>query len=320
MKRVLVTGCGGFVSPYVTGVLAARGYEVWGVDVRDDVEDPFLHRYVSCDLADRTAVDALLETVAPAVLLHLAAQSSAGRSLNEPFATLTRNILPALNILEHGRTRGRSMRIIAAGSGDVYGPVEPRDLPLSESRTPNPASPYALSKAIQEQVCAQYASLYGVDVVVTRSFNHTGGGQRDTFVLPSFARQITEIRRGSREPRIDVGDLDLKRDFTDVRDVAEAYAALIEKGSRGEVYNVCSGVSWALRELLAKMCEIAGVEPEIRVDPKRVRSAEARELRGDPSKIERDTGWRSRTPIGATLESLLEFWGRTLAENGPRGK
>ena len=312
MKRVVVTGCGGFVGPYVTAVLSARGYEVWGVDVRENVEDPSLGRYVSCDLSHREAVDALLREAAPQAILHLAAQSSAGKSLKEPFATLTRNIIPTLNILEYARTAGKGVRILAVGSGDVYGAAAPGELPLVETRAPRPGNPYALSKAIQEQISAQYASAYGVDVVVTRSFNHTGPGQRDTFVLPSFARQIAEIRAGLREPLIDAGDLDLKRDFTDVRDVAEAYAALVEKGRPGEVYNVCSGVSRGLRALLEKMCAMAGITPEIRVDAAKIRPSEAGELRGDPSKIERDTKWRARTPIEATLESLLDYWSRGL--------
>ena len=313
MKRVVVTGCGGFVGPHVSSALAKSGYEVWGVDLREKSDDPSLCRYFSCDLSQREAVETILREAAPGAIVHLAAQSSAGRSLKEPFATITRNVMPALNILEYARTAGKGVRVLAVGSGDVYGAVAPEDLPLAETRPPRPANPYALSKAIQEQVCAQYASAYGVDVVVTRSFNHTGPGQRDTFVLPSFARQIVEMRLGLREPRIDVGDLGLKRDFTDVRDVAEAYAALVERGGGGEVYNVCSGVSYGLRGLLERMCAIAAVTPEIRVDASRLRPEEARELRGDPSKVARDTGWRASTPIEATLESLVEYWSRSLS-------
>jgi len=219
-----------------------------------------------------------------------------------------RNIWPVLNLLDVARKRGRGLRILAVGSADVYGPVSESELPLRENRAPNPMNPYALSKAIQEQCCLQYASLYGVDVIATRSFNHTGAGQRESFVLPSFARQVAEIRLGAREPVMDVGALDLKRDFTDVRDVALAYVALVEKGKRGEVYNVCSGVAHSLRDLLAVMCNAARVAPEIRVDPRRVRSADITELRGDPSKIARDTGWRSRIPIAETIEWLLGSW------------
>ena len=315
MKRVLVTGCGGFVGPYVVAAFAGKGCEVWGADVKDGVEDPALRRYIACDLSDRAAAGSLLETASPDAVVHLAAQSSAGRSFAEPFVTLTRNILPILNMLEFARTRGGAMRILAVGSADVYGPVGEDDLPLTEDRAPNPANPYALSKAIQEQCCIHYASLYGTDVVVTRSFNHTGGGQRDTFVLSSFARQVCEIRLGLRKPVVDVGDLDLKRDFTDVRDVAEAYAAIVERGKKGGVYNVCSGTSYSLRELLGRLCEMAKVDVEIRVDPKRMRPGDIRDLRGDPSKTTRDTGWRVRAAMTGTLEQLLDFWTRALQES-----
>ncbi len=315
MKRVLVTGCGGFVGPYVVASFAKKGCEVWGADVKDGIENPALRRYIVCDLSDRAASDSLLETASPDAVVHLAAQSSAGKSFVEPFGTLTRNILPILNMLEFARTHGRAMRILAVGSADVYGPVGEKDLPLKENRAPNPANPYALSKAIQEQCCVHYASVFGTDVVVTRSFNHTGAGQRDAFVLPSFARQVTEIRLGLKEPVVDVGDLNLKRDFTDVEDVAEAYAAIVEKGKKGGVYNVCSGISYGLRELLDRLCEMAKVKAEIRVVPGRMRPGDVRELRGDPSKTERDTGWRARTAMEGTLERLLGFWARALQES-----
>jgi GDP-4-dehydro-6-deoxy-D-mannose reductase len=308
MRRVLVTGCGGFVGPYVTEALVREGFRVWGVDEKREAADASLEGYVTLDLSDGNAVGALIDDVSPDAIVHLAAQSSAGKSYAEPFATLTRNIIPVLNVLESVRKCGQRTRVLAVGSGEVYGPVSEADLPLRESRGPNPVNPYALSKAIQEQCCAQYASLYGTDVVMTRSFNHTGAGQRDTFVLPSFARQVSEIRRGKREPTLDVGDLDLRRDFTDVRDVARAYVELVKAGGSGEVYNVCSGTSRSLRDLLGLLCRAAGVSPEIRVDPRRVRPNDIRDLRGDPSKIERETGWSSRIDIADTLEWLLGFW------------
>ncbi len=320
MKRVLVTGSGGFVGPYVVDALAAAGYRVWGADLKRDVANPLLERYVSCDVADSSAVGALLADADPEAVVHLAAQSSAGKSFAEPFETITRNVFPILSILEYARKRASGARILAVGSGDVYGPVGRSDLPLEEARLPRPANPYALSKAIQEQACGHYASVYGVNVVMTRSFNHTGSGQRDTFVLSSFARQLCEIRLGLRERVLEVGALDLKRDFCDVRDVARAYVALLERGRRGAVYNVCSGVSWSLRDLLDRMIRMAAVEVEIRVDPERVRPADIEELRGDPSKIIRDTKWRPRISIDETLSSLIEFWDRTLQEtNRPAG-
>lgn len=319
MKRVLVTGCAGFVGPYVAEALAREGCRVWGVDSGDRADIPPLEKYVSLDLVERRAVEDLIDEASPDWIVHLAAQSSAGRSFAEPFDTLTRNILPVLHVLDAVRKSGRKTRILAVGSAEVYGPVEPADLPLAETRAPNPVNPYALSKAMQEQCCVQYASLYGTDVVVTRSFNHTGAGQRDAFVLPSFARQVSEIRLGRREPVIETGDLDLRRDFTDVRDVARAYAALLVRGKPGEVYNVCSGTSHSLRELLGLLCGMAGVAPEVRVDPRRMRPNDIRELRGDPSKTARDTGWRAGTGIADTLEWVLGSWEALVGKTGQRG-
>jgi GDP-4-dehydro-6-deoxy-D-mannose reductase len=310
----LVTGCGGFVGPYVIKALVREGYEVWGVDIEEPNHGFAGQRYVSLDLSNRAAVDGLLEQAAPSAIVHLAAQSSAGRSFQEPITTLTRNILPILYLLEFARKRATGARILAVGSADVYGSADQTDIPLKETSPAKPLNPYALSKAIQEQCCVQYASLYGTDVVLTRSFNHTGEGQRDVFVLSSFARQISEIRMKVRKPVVEVGNVDLRRDFTDVRDVARAYAALLRDGKRGEVYNVCSGVSYSLRELLETMCRIAGVVVDIRVDSGRVRPADIMELRGDSSKITRDTGWSPAIPIDDTLKSLLDFWSGTIQE------
>ena len=316
MNRVLVTGCGGFVGPYVVDALAGEGYDVWGVDITQTVGRFSGGRYFSCDLSDKAAVDALLEDAAPNAVVHLAAQSSAARSFHEPISTVTGNVLPILYILDYARTKGTGVRILAVGSADVYGPFSQDNLPLGETYPARPPNPYALSKAIQEQCCAQFASLYETDVVMTRSFNHTGSGQRETFVLSSFAKQISEIRAGVRKPVVEVGNVDVRRDFTDVRDVARAYVALLKNGRRGEVYNVCSGVSYSLRELLEKMCRLAKVEVDIRIDSRRIRPVDVVELRGDPSKIAADTGWSPVVPIDDTLESLLDFWDRAVQEAG----
>jgi GDP-4-dehydro-6-deoxy-D-mannose reductase len=318
MRRALVTGCGGFVGPHLSGALVRAGFRVWGVDEKKEVRDASIENYVSLDLSDRRAVEDLIGESSPDAIVHLAAQSSAGKSFAEPFDTLTRNVIPVLNVLETVRKSGRKTRVLAVGSGDVYGPVSEADLPVAETRAPHPMNPYALSKAIQEQCCVQYASLYGTDVVVTRSFNHTGAGQSTTFALPSFARQLAEIRNGVREPVLDVGNLDLRRDFSDVRDVTRAYVALLDGGRAGEVYNVCSGTSRGLRELLGLLCDMAGVEPEIRADPRRMRPNDTREIRGDPSKIARETGWSPEIGIADTLEWLLGYWSSVVEGTGHR--
>ncbi|UCG52136.1 MAG: GDP-mannose 4,6-dehydratase [Candidatus Latescibacterota bacterium] len=312
MKRVLITGCAGFVGPYVADVLKRAGYAIWGADQKDTTSAVPSGNYRSCDLADETSVKTLLSETRPDTIVHLAAQSSAGRSFDTPGETIKNNVLPITYVLEHVRRTGENTRVLSVGSADVYGPVKASELPLDETRSPNPANPYAMSKTIQEQICAQYASLYGVDVVMTRSFNHTGGGQRDTFVLSSFAKQISQIKLGMRKPVVEVGNVDVKRDFSDVRDVADAYLALLEKGKSGGIYNVCSGTSYSLRALLEKTAKLADVSIEIRVDESLVRPADMEELRGDNAKIARDTGWCPKVPIEDTLKSLLDFWANTL--------
>jgi GDP-4-dehydro-6-deoxy-D-mannose reductase len=216
-------------------------------------------------------------------------------------------------MLEYLRTNtGTPIRLLAVGSADVYGPVDDQSLPLVESRLPNPPSPYALSKLLQEQCCSQYALLYDVDVVMTRSFNHTGAGQTDTFVLSSFARQIAEIKAGTRDATVRVGNVDVRRDFTDVRDVCRAYTLLLEKGRRGRIYNVCSGVSHSLRELLEKLAEIAGIEIKIEVDKSCLRAVDIPELYGDNTRLATDTDWRPEIPIEDTLAALLHYWSQSL--------
>jgi GDP-4-dehydro-6-deoxy-D-mannose reductase len=202
--------------------------------------------------------------------------------------------------------------VLLVGSADEYGISELERMPIPETHTVSPTSPYALAKSIQNQYGVMFRALYGVDTVMTRSFNHTGPGQRDDFVLPNFARQVAEIKRGKREPVMSVGDLDVRRDFLDVRDVCDAYVALLMKGRSGETYNVCSGSSYRIRDLLEKMCALAGVEVTIKVDKARLRPVDMRELRGDPSKIREHTGWTAKLPIEDTLQSMLDDWDRKL--------
>lgn len=313
MKRILVTGSAGFVGRVLVGKLVHGGFEVWGADRVSD--DRFTgKRQLAVDLTDETTVGAMLEQARPAFIVHLAAQASVKRSFDRPVETILNNTLPILHILDRLRSEPVSCRLLVIGSADEYGPVATADaLPLREDDAVNPGNPYAMAKSIQNLYCKGYAALYGLDVVVTRSFNHTGAGQPDAFVLSSFARQVAEIKLGRRDPVIEVGNLEVKRDFLDVSDVCEAYVALLHKGKRGETYNVCSGQSFRLRDLLDQLCEVAGMEVEIAVDPDRLRPLDTPELRGDPAKIQSDTGWEPRIPIGDTLHSLVRYWEQELS-------
>jgi GDP-4-dehydro-6-deoxy-D-mannose reductase len=216
-------------------------------------------------------------------------------------------------MLNHVRESGEKIRLLLIGSADEYGVVPESDMPIAETHPVKPASPYALAKSVQNQFGAMFCSLYSVDAVMTRSFNHTGPGQRDVFVLANFAKQVAEIKRGKREAVIDVGDLDIRRDFLDVRDVCDAYVMLLKKGIGGETYNVCSGNSYRIRDLLDRICALADIEVNVRVDQARMRPIDMRELRGDPTKIYEHTGWKAKLNIDETLKAMLEDWDHKLS-------
>lgn len=316
MQRLLITGCWGFVGKTAAQSLAEEGVDIWGADTQSAPGRFPGKESFQVDLSEAAEVEKLLARTQPTHILHLAAHSSAGHSFKEPLGTIRNNLLSTLNILEALRKRERPARLLAVGSADEYGPADPSHLPLVETRPAHPANPYALSKAMQAQCCSLYHAVYGVDVVMTRSFNHTGPGQTDTFVLPSFARQIMEIKHKVREPAMEVGNIEIKRDFLDVRDVVRAYRALLERGKPGELYNVCSGASYTLKELLHRMCALAGVRVDVRVRDERVRPLDTMELRGNKLKIARDTGWSPEIPIEKTLQSLLDYWEQVVAGSG----
>jgi GDP-4-dehydro-6-deoxy-D-mannose reductase len=318
--RVIVTGAAGFVGRYLVSELDAAGYEVLGVDMFDGPENspsggpplPPGVRYERCDLVDRDATRAVVTEWRPRAVFHLAAQSSASRSFERPRETLEINIFGCLNILESVRLlvggSGGALRVVAVGSCEEYGRKRPDEMPLSEDSPLEPVSPYAVGKAAQGMLTLQYHAAYGIDVVVTRSFSHTGPGQPDRFVLPAFARQCARIKAGSSEPRVRVGNLDVTRDFLDVRDVARAYRLLCERGKGGTVYNVCRGEGIALGEALAALTGMTGRKVEIETDPALFRPADIPVLVGDNARLRGDTGWSPSISVDEMLEGLFAFW------------
>jgi GDP-4-dehydro-6-deoxy-D-mannose reductase len=299
VKRLLVTGQQGFVGTTLSRMVdVERQVAGWSViDMPGDV-----------DLCDAAATSAMIGSAAPDAVLHLAAQSWVPDAVRDPAATLQINLFGTLNVLQALQKCAFRGRMIYVGTGDVYGVVPEDALPVAETRLPAPRNPYSVSKLAAEALCYQWAATEGMDIVLARPFNHIGWGQSDRFVLSNFARQIVEIRQGRRRPAVAVGDIDVTRDFTDVRDVVYAYFALFASGASGEVYNLCSGRDRSIRSLLDRLAELAGVAITIEQDQARLRKTEQRRVCGDPAKIRRATGWVANTPLDESLAAMLRYW------------
>lgn len=322
--RSLVTGAGGFVGAYLSRELAAAGHEVIATDVVEPAGLPNDIARRRCDLLDGAAVKALVADVRPDYVFHLAAQSSAARSFDEPRSTLETNVFGTLNLLESvrflpyacpgARTRSGKIRVLSVGSSEEYGRQPRGAMPLGEGSPIEPVSPYAVSKAAQTLLALQYGRAFGMDVVAVRSFGHTGPGQTARFVLPAFARQCAEIRVGTREPVVKVGTLDVVRDFLDVRDVVRAYRMLAEEAGEPGVYNVCSGEGVPLRDALDFLVRACGVPARIEEDPGLVRPVDIPVLVGDNARLRRACGWRREHSTEDMLGALFEYWERIARE------
>lgn len=293
--RILVTGAGGFVGRHVRAACSESGALArW----------TFVAAPADLDVRDAEATASAIAQVRPDAVLHLAAQSFVPRSFENPAETFDINLGGTLNLLLGLRAANFSGRLVYVSSGDVYGAVPESELPVDERRVPEPRSPYAVSKIAAEQLCLQWRRSEGLDVVVARPFNHIGPGQDSRFVLPALARQVVEIERGQRSV-IEAGDIDTTRDFTDVRDIVAAYAAMLERGVAGSIYCVGSGRERRVRELLQAMCSIVGVEPQIRQDPAKLRPAEQRRMAADAGLLQRHTGWAPSIPLEQTLLDIV---------------
>jgi GDP-4-dehydro-6-deoxy-D-mannose reductase len=302
--RVLITGITGFVGSYMTEYALAHGAEVFGsMRWRSKTEniDHLRARIglIECDL---------LEISEPTHVVHLAAQSFVGASWKAPAETLSTNITAQVNLLEAIRGLKITPRFLAIGSSEEYGLVHPDELPIKETNPLRPLSPYAVSKVTQDMMGYQYFKSYGLPIIRTRAFNHEGPRRADVFVTSNFARQVAEIEAG-RQPVILVGDLKPRRDYSDVRDIVRGYWTLLERGEPGEVYNLCSGRSWAIQQVLDFLLERSRIKGiTVRTDPARMRPSDVMELEGDPGKIERATGWKVEIPFERTLTELLDYW------------
>lgn len=309
--RTLVTGVAGFVGRHLVRALTVEGpADVHGADhvAPDAIPEPeelqaSLRSYRPLDVTDSASVDALVRELKADRIIHLAAQASGALSLERPADTYRVNAVGALNLLESVRATGHETLILLVGSADVYGSGAP-GTKITEAASLDPRNPYALSKAAQDMLGQLYATSYGVRVIRTRTFSHTGPGQSPRFAVAGFAHQLARIMEGDSPPEVRAGNVDVVREYGDARDVVRAYLALLESGEPGEAYNVCTGHGYRLGDLLDRLIRVSGVRATVVQDPSRMRARDADHLVGDPEKLIRRTGWSPAIPIERTLLDL----------------
>ncbi len=298
--RVYVTGAIGFVGRWLLRELAASGHEVVaapGPDVLDITDRNGLARWFS-------------SSGRPDGVIHLAGMAFAPDAHHDPSEAFRVNVAGTIAVFEALRTLGVRPSVLVSGSADVYGMPRPEDLPLTEQTPLDPLLPYAISKAAQEAAAVEAGVRYGFPVVVTRSFNHAGPGQRPVFVVAAMARRVLALQRGETAV-IPTGNVDVRRDLSDVRDVVRAYRLLLEAalgGSLGNpptIVNVASGRVVTVRWVIEELCALAGVEPALEVDASLVRASDPPEIAGDSSLLTSLTGWRPTFPLEQTLADVL---------------
>ena len=313
--NVLITGITGFAGSHLAEYILPHhpGVQVHGIirwRSRMDNIAGILGRVElhEADLKDMVSLKKVLAACRPERIFHLAAQSFVPTSWRLPAETFMINAVGQINLFETVLDLKLDPRIQIAGSSEEYGMVHPDEVPMKETNPLRPLSPYAVSKVAQDLLGYQYFKSYGLKVIRTRGFNHTGPRRGDVFVTSNFSRQVAEIEKGKREPVIHVGNLDAKRDFTDVRDMVRAYWLAAEKGEPGDVYNLGSGSAISMHQLLDMLSSLSRTKFRIQVDPDRLRPSDVQILLADASKFRTLTGWAPTIPFEKTLSDLLDYW------------
>jgi GDP-4-dehydro-6-deoxy-D-mannose reductase len=314
MRRVLVTGVTGFAGSHLVDYMLTRNdCEIFGIQRWRSPLENVLHfkdqiTMVECDLRDASSTRDTLERMRPDWIFHLAAQSFVPTSWSAPTESLTTNVLGQLNIFEAVRRIGLQCRIQIACSSEEYGMVYADELPIRETNPLRPLSPYAVSKVAQDMLAYQYWMSWKVDSVRTRGFNHEGPRRGPVFVASDFAKQIADIEKGLKPPVLHVGNLEARRDFTDVRDMVRGYWLALEKCESGEVYNLCSGKDYSIQRVLDLLLGMTKAKIEVRQDRMRLRPSDVPVLLGDRTKFTQATGWEPVIPFEQTLQDMLDFW------------
>lgn len=301
-QKVLIFGASGFVGNYLVNEFLSYNYIVFGADMVSPVANiPFF----KVDLTNYDAVYNLIEISKPDIIINLAAISSVAKSWEYPQETVSINVIGSLNILESVKTLNRNIKVMFVGSSEEY---ESSDSILSEESKLNANNPYGISKITQEQFVKIYKEQYNMIVFYVRSFNHTGIGQNDNFVLPSFCKQIARIEKSGKDGIISVGNLKAKRDFSDVRDVVKAYRMIVEKGNCNEVYNVGSGLAYSIKEMLEYIISLCNHHITVKIDPVKVRPIDTLYICCDNTKLKNELNWNADFTIFDTLQEMYNYY------------
>ena len=300
--KALITGSLGFVGSYLRAELEQHGYEVVGLDIRPG------DRTLQVELMDADQICKIVAAERPDAIFHLAAQADVGRSWKAPQLTMQLNVVASINLLEAVRAvDAKGIRVVIVGSSDQYGNLGAAGADVVEDMDLKPQTPYAISKRAQEEMAKLYARSYGMNICMTRSFNHGSAGQRTGFMIPDFASGIVKVERGRAEA-LSVGNLTSRRDFSHVRDVVRAYRLIAEKGRSGEVYNVGSGRTYSAREVLDALCSMAKCDIPVRQDTARMRPSDTPVICCNHGKLTRDTGWEPEIGMEQILKDTLEYY------------
>ncbi|MCK4497083.1 MAG: GDP-mannose 4,6-dehydratase [Candidatus Aenigmarchaeota archaeon] len=314
MERVLITGITGFVGSHLAEYLLGKNLEVYGT-VRwrskteniESIKDKI--KLLETDMRDGHSLEIAIKESEPDYVSHLAAQTFVPMSWRAPADTLETNIIGTVHLFEAIRKSKLDPKIHVAGSSEEYGMVYPDELPIRETNTLRPLSPYGVSKVAQDKLAYQYNKSYGLKTVVTRAFNHTGPRRGDVFVTSNFSKQIVEIEKGIKKPVIRVGNLNAKRDFSDVRDIVKAYWLAVTKAKVGEVYNICSEKARTIQSVLDLLVDLSNSKDiKVEKDSSRMRPSDVEVLQGDSSKFRKQTGWKPEISFEQTMKDVLEYW------------
>lgn len=315
--KALITGITGFVGSHLAELLLREGYEVYGLiryrSILDNIY-PFIQKLKLeyGDLRDAHSVEYIIGKIKPKYIFHLAAQSFVPQSWTAPLDTMDTNIIGTLNLYETVRKLELDCTIQFAGSSEEYGNVLHNEIPITEENQLRPLSPYGVSKVAGDKLSYQYASSYGMKIVITRAFNHEGPRRGEMFAPSNFAKQIVETELRGRDSIIKVGNLNAIRDYTDVRDMVHAYHLAVKHCQYGVPYNICSGEAVTIQSVLNRLLSMSKVHVDIDIDPERMRPSDVQILQGDCSQFKNATGWERQYELDDTLYDLLDYWRNKL--------